>query len=304
MNLLITGVFKWNDEQINLLRESGYNIFYIENENNSINCDVSIIDVVVCNWLFVHHDIKLFKNLKIIQLLSAGFDRVPMDYIKKHDIKIYNARGVYSIPMAEFSVCGVLQLYKRSCFFIKNQQHHIWKKNRELEELTDKKICIVGTGSIGIEVAKRFSGFTEEIFGVDLCPSVKQFFKEIYPLDKLDEILRKSDIVILTLPLTDNTRGMFNEVRFSHFKKNSILVNISRGALVSENALLKALGTRLFGAVLDVFEKEPIDAANPLWNLPNVVITPHNSFVSNRNNERVWHLIWNNLIESKIGDKS
>ena len=68
MNLLITGVFKWNDEQINLLRESGYNIFYIENENNSINCDVSIIDVVVCNWLFVHHDIKLFKNFKKLKM--------------------------------------------------------------------------------------------------------------------------------------------------------------------------------------------------------------------------------------------
>ncbi|MEQ8155649.1 MAG: NAD(P)-dependent oxidoreductase [Clostridiaceae bacterium] len=300
MNLLITGAFNWKEEQIKALSECGYKIFYIEKEDADLCLDVSMIDAVVCNYLFVHHDIGLFKNLKIVQLLSAGLDRIPIDYVNEHNIKVYNARGVYSIPMAEFAICGVLQLYKKSHFFARNQKHHHWEKNRELEELTDKTVCIIGTGSIGVEVAKRFNAFTENVIGVDLNPQSNALFKKIYPIDQLNNVISTSDIVILTLPLNNNTYGMFDETRFSYFKKKSILVNISRGGLVSEKALLKELDTNIAGAVLDVFEEEPMNKENPLWDRDNVIITPHNSFVSNKNNERMWKLILENMKHIEI----
>ena len=99
--------------------------------------------------LFLSHPIEKFTNLRYIQLTSAGFDRVPMEYVKVHNIEIRNARGVYSIPMAEFALCGVLQLYKQSRFFMENQKARTWEKHRRLLELSGKTVCIIGCGSVG-----------------------------------------------------------------------------------------------------------------------------------------------------------
>lgn len=297
MNLLITGAYKWTNEQIGILRKYGFQVRYIEREDSEIPFDVSDIDAVVCNWLFVHHDIKTFSNLKYIQLLSAGHDRVSQDYIREHQITLRDAGGVYSIPIAEYIVCGVLQLYKYSGFFNEQQKMHQWVKNRNMMELSGKKICIVGVGGIGKETAKRFFGFTDEIYGIDLYPSENPFFKKIYPLSMLDEELMTSDIVILTLPLTSETENMFDRHRFKSLKKGAVFVNAARGKLVDEEALSEALDQNLFGAVCDVFREEPLPQESKLWKKKNLIITPHNSFVSEKNQERMWSVILDRLIE-------
>ena len=295
MNLLITGAWNCSENQLDEIRRMGHTIVFMQNESDTLPCQASEIEGIICNGLFLHHNIEEFSNLRYIQLTSAGFDRVPMDYIKSHNIELHNARGVYSIPMAEYAVSGVLQLYKQSRFFYENQKLHKWEKRRDLLELDGKTVLIVGCGSVGTECAKRFRAFECSVIGVDIKPYESEVFEKISALPNLDDQLHFADIVVLTLPLTDETRHMFNERRFDNMKSGAVLVNIARGAIVEEKALLNALENKLLGAVIDVFEEEPLSSDSPLWNMGNVIITPHVSFIGERVNLRLNKIILSNL---------
>ena len=155
----------------------------------------------------------------------------------------------------------------------------------------------MGCGNVGTECAKRFQAFGCKVLGVDLYPREDNAYKKIYSLSSLDDALLQSDVVVLTLPLTEETRYMMNEQRFAKMKNGSVLVNIARGAVVDEQALLKALDEKLLGAVLDVFEEEPLSADNLLWKKTNVILTPHNSFVGDGNIQRLNQVILRTLKE-------
>ena len=295
MKLLVTGAWQCTSEQLNQIEKMGHSIVFMQNEKDELPCKCEEVEGIICNGLFLHHSIEKFTALKFIQLTSAGFDRVPMEYVEKKGIKIYNARGVYSIPMAEYALSGVLSMYKQSRFFYENQKNKVWEKNREVLELCKKTVCIVGCGSVGTECAKRFSAFGCEVVGVDLYPREDSAYKKIYGLEELDACLPNSDVVVLTLPLTEQTYHMINQTRFNNMKDGAVLVNIARGKIVEEKALLQALDNKLLGAVLDVFIEEPLNANSLLWQKQNVIITPHNSFVGDGNLERLYKVIIENL---------
>ncbi len=295
MKLLITGAWKCTQEQLNNLSQLGYTIVFMQNEKDELPCCCSDVEAVICNGLFLYHSIEKFTSLRYIQLTSAGFDRVPMDYITEHNIKIYNARGVYSIPMSEFAVSGVLQLYKKNEFFLNNKTQKKWIKYREIKELNESEVLIVGCGNVGEHCAKLFNAFNCSVYGIDLYPIQKESFIEVSGLERLEERLNTADIVVLTLPLTNETQGLFDKSKFAKMKKDSVLVNIARGKIVQTDALIEALKTKLYGAVLDVFEQEPLDETSKLWELENVILTPHNSFVGNGNNDRLYKVIMKNL---------
>lgn len=296
MNLLITGAFTCTDEQIKHIKSLGHDVVFMQYEKDELPCDHSWVEGIIGNGIFLHHPIEKFSSLRFIQLTSAGFDRVPMDYIKKNNISIYNARGVYSIPMAEFALSGVLHLYKNLDFFSTNQKNHLWQKQRDIKELSGKNVLIVGAGNVGYECAKRFKLMGCKVYGIDLFPNHSDAFEKILPMSELDVLLSKADIVILTLPLTDDTKNLFNAKKFSKMKDGSLLVNISRGAVVNTDDLILALESKLEGAVLDVFENEPLDENSPLWDFENVIITPHNSFIGEGNNKRLYEVVVSNLI--------
>lgn len=296
MKLLVTGAWGCTETELKTLSALGNDIVFMQNEKDALPCAYDEVEGVICNGLFLHHDIERFTALKFIQLTSAGFDRVPIEYIKEKGIKIHNAKGVYSIPMAEFAICGVLDLYKQSRFFRENQKEHKWEKHRSLLELTGKTVAIIGFGSVGAECAKRFKAFDTTVLAVDIVKPEGSHFDEFFPLENIKNVLSKSDIVVLTIPLTEKTRGMLDENMLSYFKDKSVLVNISRGAVLDESALVSALESgKLMGAVLDVFCEEPLSPENPLWDNPNVIITPHNSFVGEGNSARLFHIIKANL---------
>lgn len=297
MTLLITGTWKCTSEQLNQIESMGHSVVFLQNEKDPLPCPYEEVEGVICNGLFLHHCIESFTSLRYIQLTSAGFDRVPMEYVQTHGIEIHNARGVYSIPMAEFAISGVLQLYKQSRFFYENQKKSVWEKHRGVLELYGKTVCIVGCGNVGTECAKRFQAFGCKVLGVDLYPREDNAYERMYALANLDEALSQADVVILTLPLTEETRHMMNDDRFTKMKDGSVLVNIARGAVVDEHALLKALDEKLLGAVLDVFEAEPLSADNSLWRKENVIVTPHNSFVGDGDAERLYQAVLSNLGE-------
>lgn len=296
MKLLLTGAFKHTQEQIEYLKSLGHEIVFVQDERETLDFDLNEIEGVICNGLFLYNDIEKFRSLKYIQLTSAGFDRVPLDYINKQGIKIFNARGVYSVPMAEFALTGILQLVKESRFFYDNQKQGIWEKSRTLGELSGKTAVIVGAGNIGAEVAKRLKAFDMMVIGVDVFDGERPYFDKIELLNKLNDQLEIADVVVLTLPLMDSTRGMFDKSKFKLMKSSSIFVNIARGPIVVENDLIQALEeNEILGAVLDVFENEPLNENSPLWNMEKVILTPHNSFVGENNNQRMFDVILTNI---------
>ena len=296
MNLLVTGAWSDGKNCIAELEAMGHTVTFMQYEKDELPCSYEWVEGVICNGLFLSHPIEKFTNLKYIQLTSAGFDRVDMNYVKAHNIEIHNARGVYSIPMAEFAICGVLQLYKQAAFFRENQRNHLWEKHRGLLELAGKNVLIVGCGSIGNECAKRFKAFDCTITGVDLYPREDSLYSEMLPLDKLDNAVKQADIVVLTLPLTEQTKYLIDNSKLSLMKNGATLVNIARGAIVDTDALLNNID-RFTGAVLDVFEEEPLNENSPLWDKPNIILTPHNSFVGEGNGGRLRKIIVSNLKE-------
>lgn len=252
-------------------------------------------EIALCNGLFSFHDIREFSSLKYIQLTSAGLDRVPLDLIRRRGIELRSASGVYSVPMAEFALWGVLELYKQGRFFSENQRQHRWEKHRGLRELSGKEVCILGCGSVGSECARRFSAFGCHVTGVARTKREQPFFEKIVTMDRLADLLPRADIVVLALPLTNDTRHLFDDAMFERMKKGSVLVNLARGAIVDTEALVRAMDTTLSGAVIDVFETEPLQEDSPLWEIPNLILTPHNSFVGEHNHGRMMELVLRNL---------
>lgn len=295
MNILLTGAFKYSEDNLCKIGTMGFDIDFLQYESDKVEHPEKY-DAVICNGLFLHNNIEAFSRLKYIQLTSAGYDRVPMEYIKAHGIEIHNARGVYSIPMAEWTVLKTLELYKKSRTFYKNQSDVVWEKQRGLAELYGKNVTIVGCGSIGTEAAKRFKAFGVHIIGVDLFEPAGQYYDEFVHISRLNDALEKTDVLVLTLPLTDETYHLIDAECFEIMKSNAVLINISRGKVVDEIALTDALKEkRIGGATLDVFEEEPLDKSSLLWEMDNVIITPHNSFVGDGNHERMFEVIINNL---------
>ena len=294
MNLLVTGAWSDGKNCISELEAMGHSVCFLQYEKDPLPCEYDWAEGVICNGLFLSHPIERFTNLRFIQLTSAGFDRVDMDYVKAHGIEIHNARGVYSIPMAEFAVCGVLQLYKQAAFFRENQKRHLWEKHRGLSELSGKNVLIVGCGSVGSECAKRFAAFGCDIVGVDLFLRKDSLYSVILPLEQLDQALRQADVIVLTLPLTEQTKHLINDKKLSFLKSTAIIVNIARGAIIDTEALLNNIDN-LGGVVLDVFEEEPLSETSPLWDKENIILTPHNSFVGEGNGMRIYEIILTGL---------
>ncbi len=351
MNILITGAFQLNKEQREELETLGHRVDFHPDEKTPVR-NPEQYEAVVCNGLFLHQPIEAFAGLQVIQLTSAGLDRVPIEYIESHGIRLYRAAGVYSIPMAEFAIGGILQIYKQSRFFADRQKQHRWEKHRGLLELSGKTVTILGCGEVGREIARRLQTFGCQIIGVNRrvrgrekdkeagqAGQIRQgwqvredeqagqdvpidsfaVFDQMLPLSQLAQAAAMSDILICCLALAENTRGIISQDIFRQLKPGAILVNLARGGLVDQEAMIwwlqgreegdkgndrretKACGGAIRhgerteracgGAVLDVFREEPLAEDSPLWDMDHVILTPHNSFVGEGNQERLWKKI-------------
>lgn len=294
--VLLTGAYQYTDEQIRKIEELGWQVTFVKNELTMLDIPVEEYDAVVCNGLFLHNDIARFKKLKMVQATSAGLERLPIEYMEKHHILYYNAKGVYSIPMAEWAVMSILQIYKNAYDFFKKQQEQKWEKDRSLQELTNKQVCIIGYGDVGREVAKRLSAFGTEITVVNRSMIEDDVVSRWLPLSGINKALEEADIVILCIALTEETRCLLNADRLQLMKPECVLVNIARGALIDEKALFSCLKNGRFrGVALDVFEKEPLFEKSEMWEAPRMIISPHNSFVGDMVRERLFSVIYGNL---------
>ena len=298
MNLLLTGCFKYTKDQMEALRSLGFSIYFMQQEKEKLLLPASEIDATVCNGLFLNHDIDLFTRLKFIQLTSAGFDRVPIDKIKNRSIELYNARGVYSTPMAEWALFRVLEQYKQGWFFKQEQAAHRWTKHRGLREISGISVAVVGAGNVGQEVAKRFSTMGAYTTGFDIHTNATPYFNQMKLISTFVQHVTDFDVVVVTAPLLPSTKGLVSRDVLISMKEGAILINIARGGLIDEQAMCDVLAQRkdLFAA-LDVFEEEPLSEKSPLWKFDNVAISPHNSFVSNKNDARMFYVMYDHLKE-------
>lgn len=298
MNLLLTGCFNYSEEQFNKIEGLGFHIEFLQQESYPLPIIAGNIDAVVCNGLFLAHDINEFSSLKFIQLTSAGFDRVPLEVIKRRGITINNARGVYSIPMAEWTMGRILERYKHFSGFNLSQKKKEWNKDRGIKEINGTRSAIIGAGNIGQEIAKRLSVFGSIVTGYDVILDDRPFFDDVHHVNSLLSEISDYDIVVLTAPYIPETHHIISKEILQSLKSNAILVNIARGGLVDTDALFSVLRERTdLYAALDVFETEPLPKDSLLWNLENVALSPHNSFVSDGNNKRMFDVIYYNLKE-------
>ena len=297
-SILLTGAFSYSKEQLTAIEDLGCKTLFLSNEMDELANDATSVEGVVCNGLFLHHDLSVFPQLKFIQLTSAGLDRVPIDVIHERNIVLKNARGVYSTPMAEWVMMRVLEYYKHTLAFADNQKRKEWIKDRELREIAGTRVAVIGAGNVGQEIARRFNAFGSKVIGFDPYCNGQPFFDSVVDVGQLHRRLSEFDIVILTAPLNKDTYHLMSYQLLNQLKKNAILVNIARGGLIDTTALTDVLSHRTdLYAALDVFEEEPLPKTHPLWNMPNVSISPHNSFVGNGNNERLFKVIYQNLKE-------
>jgi phosphoglycerate dehydrogenase-like enzyme len=206
-------------------------------------------------------------RLRVVQTLSAGVDwlagRVP------EHVRVCNARGVYDVPLAEWVVGAILAMQRGLVHARDAQQRHEWEEI-EPPELSGRRIVILGLGSIGTAISERLRPFGVEVIGVGRAER-----DGVRSLVDLDEVLREAEIVVNILPLTSGTRGLLDARRLALLPDGALLVNAGRGRTVDTAALLEELRAGRLRAALDVHEEEPLPAGHPLWDLPNVLVTPH-----------------------------
>ena len=180
--------------------------------------------------------------------------------------------------------------------FAEIQAAHRWEKHRGLRELSGKTACIIGTGSVGSAIARRLRAFDVQTVGINRSGHPAAEFDQTQPTCRLDDLLPFADLVSCAMPLTAETAGLFDSVRLAKIKPGAVFVNVARGKVTDQQALVEALQSgQLSGAVLDVFEEEPLPRSSPLWDMEQVILTPHNSFVGEHIGERLFRLFCKNL---------
>ncbi len=302
MKVLFT--YNYGQEKMKSVSELGYELIYMNEKVISNSNEISDIDALICYNPFDKLNISLLKQLKWIQLSSIGIDQVPKQKVREQDIIVTNNRSGYSIPMGEWIVMKILELLKNSKDLYRKQSERKWQIDTSILELYNKTVCFIGTGSIASEAAKRLQGFDTNTIGINTTGKNVEYFNACYPMTKLNNAISQSDIVIVSIPYTKETHHLINENNLSKFKNGAILINISRGSVIDEPALVEALEKgSLRGAALDVFEDEPLSKDNPLWELDNIIITPHNSWVSEMRNERRYNIIYENLKRFISGER-
>lgn len=236
-------------------------------------------------------------HLQWIHTYSAGVEiLMSNDTFCQSDILLTNSRGIHGIPMAEHVLGTMLASSRCLIEAWENQKTHTWKRLTDPDELFGKTAAIIGLGSIGREIAKHLKNMGMRIVAVKQKKSPEPFVDQLFIIDHLSEALSCADYVIVTLPLTPQTRKLFNASTFDMMKENVFFINVSRGDVVEENDLVEALVTkRIRGASLDVFAAEPLPDDSPLWDVPNLFITPHHSAISPMYLDRSLKIFRNNL---------
>ncbi len=239
----------------------------------------------------------LAPQLRWIQASSAGIGQFVKRYgydTRLPDTLITTSSGIHARPLAEFCIMAMLMHYKNVLPMIRNQQRHHWERFAGTD-LEGRTLAIVGLGRIGSTVAGMACDLGMKVIGTNAVPPAP-CVAEFYPPDRMQEMLPLADVLVLSVPHTPQTEKMIGKSELDLLKPGAFLINIARGAVLDEEALIEALRSgHLSGAALDVFEEEPLPETSPLWDMENVLVSPHSASTSDRENERLTELFCDNL---------
>ncbi len=237
---------------------------------------------VLLGWNFRATELRqawpLVDQLRWIQWGGAGVDAVLFPELAASDVLLTNARGVFDRAMAEYTLGLILAFGKEFSETYTAQREHRWSY-RLTELMAGRSVLVVGVGSIGREIARMLKRMDFVVSGVGRSArGADPDFGDIHGVSDLNSCLSQADYVVLITPLTPETRGLFGAEQFSAMKSSARFINLGRGELVDEGALLEALqGGQIAGAGLDVFCTEPLPTESPFWDLDNVIVSPHMS---------------------------
>jgi phosphoglycerate dehydrogenase-like enzyme len=237
--------------------------------------------------------------LKWMQVFNAGVDHPVFASVLERGVRLTTSSGTAAEPIAQTAIAGMLFLARNFPRWVAGQHARQWNPTLSAEfprDLRGQTMLIYGLGAIGAEIARLAHLLGLKVIGVRRSAARVEHLDEMHTPDKLDELLPKSDWLVIACPLTTETRGMVNAALIAKLPRGARFINISRGEVVDEPALIAALQSgQLGGAYLDVFAQEPLAAESPLWDLPNVIVTPHNSSASAGNEPRINALFLDNL---------
>jgi D-2-hydroxyacid dehydrogenase (NADP+) len=262
---------------------------------------ISEADVLVVSGLWRNFLLDDAPRLRFIQSIGAGVDQFPQDELRRRGIRLASARGVNRNAVAEHALAHILALTRHLHTGRDLQRQRRWRgmisdiSQRE-DELAGKTILIVGLGEIGSRLATLAKAFDLKVIATKRTPTTNAPVDAVYPADQLLELLPQADFVVLTCPLTPETEGLINAEALAAMKPSAYLINMARGRVVDEPALIEALqGGRIAGAGLDCAWEEPLPADSPLWEMSNVLITPHTAGETRRYEENVIDILLENL---------
>ncbi len=264
-------------------------------------------DVIFGIVLFPENLLSRAPRLRWVHIGGTGIDLYLSTGIFDSNITVTNSRGSLAIPIAEHVLAFMLMLARDAQRLLDNKRNRLWDTFLSLE-LRDRTLGIIGLGAIGSEVARLTKGLGMRVLATRLSATSRTSdvsgVDELYPPSELHQMLSESDYVVVAVPLTEETKGMIAEAELRAMKSTACLINIARGKIVDQPALIKALKEgRIAGAGLDVFEYEPLPTDSELWGLPNVYLSSHAAGATDRRSERILNLFCDNLRRYLAGEQ-
>lgn len=230
----------------------------------------------VVSMTLKQEQIEAGKQLKWIQALTAGVDAYPLEYIEQRNITLTTGRGIHKIHMTEYAIGMMIMAARRLDTMILNQQNTHWDSHIPQNEIHGKKLGIIGLGSIGQGIAEMATILGMEVYGIKHTPTEIEGVKKVFDMSGMDFIAQNCDYIIALLPHTQETEKIIDERFFNLMDKDAVFINMGRGKTVNQEHLTQALKDRQFRlCISDVFETEPLPENDPLWELDNIIITPH-----------------------------
>ncbi|MEQ8168408.1 MAG: D-2-hydroxyacid dehydrogenase [Candidatus Eremiobacterota bacterium] len=281
-----------------------YPDFIVKSWSSRKDCDdyIEEADILICHKIS-DELLRKAKKLKWIQLLSAGCDHVLSLPSYRKEIILSTAKNIHHIPISEYVMSYILSLSHRTFDYMKFQKEKKWARIEGME-LTGKTLGLIGAGSIGKEIARKAKPFGMHIVALKRTPEQVEFIDEIYGINEMDIVLSRADFIVLALPLIESTKNLIGKKEIEKMKSTAYLINIARGEILDEQALIGALKEkRLAGAVLDVFREEPLGQDSELWNVENLIITPHISWSGEYTFERLSELVLENMARYVNGEQ-
>lgn len=236
--------------------------------------DLERVDAVVT----FDYDPAFLDAVEWIHTVQAGYDKFPLSELKAREITLTCSAGIHGESVGETAVGMMLAFARRLHTYVESKTRSAWERPEWDEPFTlfDETACVVGLGTLGQSIARRAAGMDMQVIGVRRKPTRVPHVRKVYTPDRLHEAIENAKFVALAVPLTDATEGLIGPEEFEVMDSEAYLINVSRGPVVKEDALIDALQSgEIAGAGLDVFEREPLPEDSPLWDLEEVIISPH-----------------------------